>query len=162
MSDALGAPAAGLIDDSPTTVATGDQQAAASSPAQPLPPKARFIQEHKRKATEEASAVHSEVAIPIPPRGTAPVGTAGGATQDIGRDPALGCSVGGSGSGSGSDREDDGDVDPLRRGPKQQRLLVSKIQGLAEPRKPRIGPQYQAVVPQWPSPDPPPPARPQQ
>ncbi|PNW82123.1 hypothetical protein CHLRE_06g274994v5 [Chlamydomonas reinhardtii] len=50
------------------------------------------------------------------------------------------------------EEEEDGDEDGLgvlRRGPKATRLSVSKIQGRAEPRKPRIGPQYQAVVPPW-------------
>lgn len=44
----------------------------------------------------------------------------------------------------------DGEVDVLHRGLKAVRLTTSKIQGRAEPRRPRIGPQYQAVVPPWP------------
>jgi hypothetical protein len=34
---------------------------------------------------------------------------------------------------------------------KQARLEPSKIAGFAQPRKPRVGPQYQALVPDWPS-----------
>lgn len=39
--------------------------------------------------------------------------------------------------------------DPLKRGQKCLKLAHSKIQGLAEPRKPRIGPGFQAVIPPW-------------
>lgn len=48
------------------------------------------------------------------------------------------------------DSDEDSDIDPLHWGSKALRLSVSKIQGRAEPRKPRIGPQYQACVPPWP------------
>ncbi|GLC76309.1 hypothetical protein PLESTF_001765100 [Pleodorina starrii] len=48
------------------------------------------------------------------------------------------------------DADADVDADPLHRGAKAVRLSTSKIQGRAEPRRPRIGPQYQAFVPPWP------------
>ena len=35
---------------------------------------------------------------------------------------------------------------------KQARLEPSKIAGFAQPRKPRVGPQYQAQVPEWKAP----------
>ncbi len=54
------------------------------------------------------------------------------------------------GRSSGQEGEVGGAVDVLHRGLKAVRLTTSKIQGRAEPRKPRIGPQYQAVVPPWP------------
>ncbi len=47
------------------------------------------------------------------------------------------------------EEDDEEGLGVLRRGHKTTRLSVSKIQGRAEPRKPRIGPQYQAIVPPW-------------
>ena len=47
-------------------------------------------------------------------------------------------------------------IDPLglllrdsEKAAKQARLEPSKIAGFAHPRKPRVGPQYQALVPAW-------------
>jgi hypothetical protein len=51
---------------------------------------------------------------------------------------------------SDADSDLDHEQEQLRRGAKALRLSTSKIQGRAEPRKPRIGPQFQAFVPPWP------------
>lgn len=37
-----------------------------------------------------------------------------------------------------------------KQGQKQVKLSTSKIDGVAHPRRPRIGPEFQAVVPEWP------------
>lgn len=54
------------------------------------------------------------------------------------------------------EEEEDGELipcEPLQKGLKHQKqLALSKIQGTAVPRKPRVGPQYQALVPPWPRP----------
>lgn len=38
---------------------------------------------------------------------------------------------------------------PLTRDAKQVKVTTSKIQGTAQPRKPRIGADFQALVPEW-------------
>lgn len=43
---------------------------------------------------------------------------------------------------------------PLYRDAKQTKITTSLIQGTAQPRKPRIGAEFQAIVPEWKPPAP--------
>ncbi|KAG2501968.1 hypothetical protein HYH03_000464 [Edaphochlamys debaryana] len=135
-----------------------------------LPPKARFQHAHKRALSDglgDTGATPPPEAQPGPsaaqglPRGSppsfAPADGAGPSTSTFAAGApygSVGLDPGASGSGSGAALQDsdDEDPDPLRvhHGPKSVRLSVSKIQGFAEYRKPRIGSQFQACVPPWP------------
>lgn len=149
---------------------------AAAAAAQLLPPKARFTLALKRQAGAGDAAPDSVCAagalsggeevvgvLPLPlhggeeqqpqqrarPQATqyCPQSGWSGGARLSGADDGTG----GSGGCVDEDDDEEDEADPLRRGPKQRRLTVSKIQGRAEAHKPRIGPQYQAVVPAWPA-----------
>lgn len=89
-----------------------------------LPPKQRFQLSAKR-SHEEAAAGEAATAA------ATASGGASEAQQEAEGEELLGA--------------------PPRPGGKQLKLSTSKILGVAQPRRPRVGPEFQAVVPEWPA-----------
>ncbi|KAG2445269.1 hypothetical protein HYH02_008736 [Chlamydomonas schloesseri] len=115
-----------------------DPSSSAAPLANTLPQPFRGAQKHARDSpgTADLGATSGD-----PPARTSPV---------LARGPYGGADQGDEdGEEDGEEDEDEDGLGVLRRGQKATRLSTSKIQGRAEPRKPRIGPQYQAVVPPW-------------
>ncbi len=111
--------------------ASGQETSAQDTqPSPPLPAKLRYQLQQKRAREEaEGSSAHQDAAGPAP----APADSSSAKPEPLhGSDEWLARALG------QDTREPSG---------KRTELVTSKILGIARPHKPRIGPQYQAVIP---------------